>query len=140
MALDRFTTLAQEALANAQARALRSSHAQITPLHLLATLLEARDSVAGSILDRAGLDRTRIQQVSEAELSRMPTVKGASVQTSSQLQQVLAAADRDAQAQGDQFISCEHLLQSLSETDVPKSESAMTAIPNSIGGFLAASA
>ena len=117
MALDRFTTLAQEALANAQARALRSSHAQITPLHLLATLLEARDSVAGSILDRAGLDRTRIQQVSEAELSRMPTVKGASVQTSSQLQQVLAAADRDAQAQGDQFISCEHLLQSLSETD-----------------------
>ena len=117
MALDRFTTLAQEALANAQSRALRAGHAQITPLHLLATLLEARDSVAGSILDRAGVDRTRIQQVSEAELSRMPTVKGASVQTSSQLQQVLAAADRDAQAQSDQFISCEHLLQSLSETD-----------------------
>ena len=117
MALDRFTTLAQEALANAQARALRASHAQITPLHLLATLLEARDSVAGSILDRAGLERNRIQQVCEAELSRMPTVKGASVQTSSQLQQVLAAADRDAQAQSDQFISCEHLLQSLSETD-----------------------
>ncbi|MEE2681500.1 MAG: ATP-dependent chaperone ClpB [Planctomycetota bacterium] len=117
MALDRFTTLAQEALANAQSRALRSSHAQITPLHLLASLLEERDSVAGSILDRAGLDRNRIQQVAEAELSRMPTVKGGSVQTSSQLQQVLATADQDAQARNDQFISCEHLVQSLSETD-----------------------
>ena len=117
MAHDRFTTLAQEALAGAQSTATRSGHAQITPLHLLSSLLEARDAVAGSILDRAGIDRDRVRQVAEAELSRMPTVKGASVQTSAAFQQVLAAADRDAQSMGDQYVSCEHLLQALVETD-----------------------
>ena len=66
MAHDRFTTLAQEALAGAQSTATRSGHAQITPLHLLSSLLEARDAVAGSILDRAGIDRDRVRQVAEA--------------------------------------------------------------------------
>ncbi|MEC8734206.1 MAG: ATP-dependent chaperone ClpB [Planctomycetota bacterium] len=117
MALDRFTTLAQEALANAQSGALASEHAQITPLHLLSSLLDGRDAVAGSILERAGVDRHRVLEVARAELSRMPTVKGSSVQTSAGLQQVLSAADREAQSLGDQFISCEHLLLALCEAD-----------------------
>ena len=48
---------------------------------------------------------------------RISVCDGEVVEVLQRQQQVLAAADRDAQAQGDQFISCEHLLQSLSETD-----------------------
>ena len=39
---DRFTTLAQEALASAQTLAVTKSHAELTPLHMLAALLEER--------------------------------------------------------------------------------------------------
>ena len=69
MALDRFTTLAQEALANAQSGALGSEHAQITPLHLLSSLLDGRDAIAGSILERAGVDRHRVLEVARPCLS-----------------------------------------------------------------------
>src|SRR6185503_11984910 len=40
MRMDRFTTLAQEALASAQSMAVSKSHAEMSPLHILAALLE----------------------------------------------------------------------------------------------------
>jgi len=43
MRLDRFTTLAQEALNNAQSWAADHSHSELTPLHLLHALLEDPD-------------------------------------------------------------------------------------------------
>ena len=117
MAFERFTTLAQEALAGAQGRAVRSEHGQISPLHLLVTLLEENDSVAASILRKAGRDDRRILTVAEAELTRMPVVKGGSTQGGTALQQVLADSERTAQTMGDQYVSCEHLLLSLAEVE-----------------------
>lgn len=117
MAFERFTTLAQEALAAAQGRAVRSEHGQISPLHLLVTLLEDDDSVAASILRKAGRDDRRILTVAEAELNRMPVVKGGSTQGGTALQQVLADSERTAQTMGDQYVSCEHLLLSLAGVD-----------------------
>ena len=117
MAFERFTTLAQEALAGAQGRAVRSEHGQISPLHLLVTLLEDDDSVAASILRKAGRDDRRILTVAEAELNRMPVVKGGSTQGGTALQQVLADSERTAQTMGDQYVSCEHLLLSLAGVD-----------------------
>jgi ATP-dependent Clp protease ATP-binding subunit ClpB len=117
MAFERFTTLAQEALAGAQGRAVRSEHGQISPLHLLVVLLEDNDSVASSILRKAGRDDRRILEVAEAELNRMPVVKGGSTQGGTALQQVLADSERTAQAMSDQYVSCEHLLLSLAEVE-----------------------
>ncbi|MHC4787022.1 MAG: Clp protease N-terminal domain-containing protein, partial [Planctomycetota bacterium] len=47
---DRFTTLAQEALASAQTLAITKSHAELTPLHVLVALLEDTAGITGSIL------------------------------------------------------------------------------------------
>ena len=117
MTFERFTTLAQEALAGAQGRAVRAEHGQIDPLHLLVTLLENTDSVAASILRKAGRDDRRILEVAQAELNRLPVVKGGSTQGGTALQQVLADAERRAQSMGDQYVSCEHLLLSLAEIE-----------------------
>ena len=117
MTFERFTTLAQEALAGAQGRAVRAEHGQIDPLHLLVTLLENTDSVAASILRKAGRDDRRILEVAQAELNRLPVVKGGSTQGGTALQQVVADAERRAQNMGDQYVSCEHLLLSLSEIE-----------------------
>ena len=117
MSFERFTTLAQEALATAQGQAVRAEHGQITPLHLLNALLENTDGVASSILRKSGRDDRRIFEVAQAELNRMPTVKGGSTQGGTALQQMLADAERTAQKMGDQYVSCEHLLLSSAEVD-----------------------
>ena len=54
MRFDKFTTKLQEALADAQSRALAQDHQYIEPQHLLAALLDQADGSIGSILQRAG--------------------------------------------------------------------------------------
>ena len=65
MRLDRFTTLAQEAIASAQSAANTAGHGEVSPLHLLAAMLQERQSVAASIISKAGVDPARVLQVAE---------------------------------------------------------------------------
>jgi ATP-dependent Clp protease ATP-binding subunit ClpB len=116
MNLDRFTTLAQQALAGAQSTALSRSHAEITPLHLLAALLEDRTAVCHSIIAKAGVDGARVAQIAAGELDRLPTVSGqGQPPTSPALVQVLTAAEKEAQTLKDSYVSSEHLLLALAE-------------------------
>jgi ATP-dependent Clp protease ATP-binding subunit ClpB len=116
MRMDKFTTLAQQVLANAQSMAMSASNAEIGPLHLLAAMLEENDGVAGSILARAGIDAGRIREITNASLSRLPTVSGTTPQTSQSLLQVIATAEKFARDMNDQYVSTEHLLLALSDT------------------------
>ncbi|MCH8150833.1 MAG: ATP-dependent chaperone ClpB [Planctomycetes bacterium] len=117
MRMDRFTTLAQETLAAAQSLAITKSHAELTPLHILAALLEDRNSLAHSIIAKAGMQAERIAAVASAELTRLPTVTGEGVapQASSSTAQVLAEAEKEAKNLHDSYISTEHLLLALAE-------------------------
>ena len=116
MRMDRFTTLAQHVLAHAQSMAVSASNAELSPMHLLAAMLEEQDGVAGSILARAGIDGGRIREVTNAALKRLPTVSGTTPQTSQSFIQVIASAEKFAREMNDQYVSTEHLLLALSET------------------------
>ena len=59
MRLDRFTTLAQTALSDAQSHAVREQHSEIGTLHLLSALLADPKGPAGAILAKAGIDAAR---------------------------------------------------------------------------------
>ena len=59
MNLDRFTTLAQQALADAQSVAVGRSHAELLPLHILVTLLDDQTGIAGSVIGKVGVDAAR---------------------------------------------------------------------------------
>jgi ATP-dependent Clp protease ATP-binding subunit ClpB len=115
MRMDRFTTLAQEALASAQGKALSASHPEMTPLHLLSAMLEDKAGVAHSILAKAGLNSARIAEITTGELSRKPSVSGAQPQASPAVMQVLTAAEKEAKSLKDSYISTEHLLLALSD-------------------------
>jgi len=121
MRLDRFTTLAQEALNNAQSWAADHSHSELTPLHLLHALLEDRNGIVPSILAKAGFSAERITQIAATELSRRPTVNAAGVSAapsppaSPTVMQVLATAEKEAKSLQDTFVSTEHLLLALAE-------------------------
>ena len=54
--INRFTEKAQEALAAAQRLATRAGNPQVDVEHLLASLLEDEQGLAGAILRKAGVD------------------------------------------------------------------------------------
>ncbi len=110
MRMDRFTTMAQQALADAQSLALERQHAEVLPLHLLHALLADAQGVAASVLRKAGLEPSRTLPVVDAELKRLPVVTGASPQAGRRLLEVLATADRLSKEMNDSYISGEHLL------------------------------
>ncbi|MDZ4828800.1 MAG: ATP-dependent chaperone ClpB [Phycisphaerae bacterium] len=125
MRMDRFTTLAQETLAAAQSNAVASGNPELSPLHLLAAMLDAQpgqSAVAGSILAKAGVDPARLKQIVGAELKRLPTVSGTSPTSGSALLQVLAQAEKEAKQLKDAYVSTEHLLLAAAEVASPARE------------------
>jgi len=117
MRMDRFTTLAQQALASAQELAQQHAHAELLPLHVLSALLAEQGGIARSIIEKAGVSAEQIAQVAERELQRLPTVSGdtGQLRTSQQLMEVLNKADQHASQLGDSYVSTEHLLLALAD-------------------------
>ncbi len=117
MRMDRFTTLAREALSSALTTAINRSHAEMTPLHILTALLEDSAGVTTSILDRAGIDAPRVAEVAASALNRLPTVtastEDAGPRTSPATVKVLGAAAKEAAKLTDSYVSIEHLLLAL---------------------------
>ncbi|MCE9619558.1 MAG: ATP-dependent chaperone ClpB [Planctomycetes bacterium] len=122
MRTDKLTTMAQEALQNAQSQANLAGHGELSPLHLLLAVLEEKNGIAGSILQRAGVDSSRVRDVTEAELRRLPKVQGANAAPGSALMQVLTDAERESQRMKDAYVSTEHLLLALAETKTAAKE------------------
>ncbi len=115
---DKLTLKAQEAVAGAQSLATDRGNAQIDPLHLLAALLDEDQGIVGPILDRIGVNRQQLDSIVEAELKHFAQVSGgAPPQMSRELNQVLEAAQREADAMKDEFVSTEHLLLALAKVE-----------------------
>ena len=116
MRFDRFTTLAQQAISEAQTEATGRGHGEIAPAHLLWALLNDENGSARSILSRLGVDPGRTLALVTSELESMPTVSGAGgPQAGRALGEVLTRAELEAKELGDAYTSCEHLLLALSE-------------------------
>ena len=114
MRLDRLTTLAQQALSEAQSAATTGRHPQVGPLHLLGAMLEDASAAPASIVKRAGADPAQLKRIADAELESQPSVEGAGApHASRELTDVIARAEQDAQAMGDAYVSTEHLLLAL---------------------------
>jgi ATP-dependent Clp protease ATP-binding subunit ClpB len=119
MRMDRFTTLAQEAISSAQSFAVRKGHAEMTPLHLFIALLEDPQGVPRSVLSRAGLKPEQMSQIASSALHRLPTVSGQGApeqpHTAPATMSVLQRAEKEAADLKDGYISTEHLLLALAE-------------------------
>jgi len=116
MRLDRFTIKSQEALADAQTLALERGNPRIENEHLLVALVRQEQGVAQAILGKAGVRPREVEDEALREIARFPVVSGAHQSNPSpQLGQTLQAAEREAEALRDDYISTEHLLLALSE-------------------------
>ena len=115
MKFDKFTLKAQEALATAQQIVMAKSHTVLSPLHLLSALLDDDTGVAVMILKKIGATISRIKEMTESELGRVPQGSSDNVlMPDPALSQVVLDAQNRADKMGDEYLSVEHLLLSLS--------------------------
>ncbi len=115
MRLDKLTQKAQEAIFEAQSLAESYHHAQVEPEHLLLALLQQVDGVAPQIVLGLGRNPQQLAGQVEAELNRRPKVYGGAAQVggSQGTQRALQAAQGEAEAMKDDYVSTEHLLLAL---------------------------
>ena len=73
------TQKSQEALHDAQTKALRLGHSEVDGEHLLLALLDQPDGLVPRLLATAGADPDRLRPELEAELGRRPRVTGPGV-------------------------------------------------------------
>ncbi|OFT42959.1 ATP-dependent chaperone ClpB [Arthrobacter sp. HMSC06H05] len=110
------TTKSQEAVSAASMNAATAGNPNLEPVHLLKALMDQRDSVAVAVLKSAGADPDAVSVAASTAIRKLPKASGTSVaqaQASRQMLQVISAAQQAAQANGDQFVSTEHLLLGL---------------------------
>ncbi|HEY2522321.1 MAG TPA: ATP-dependent chaperone ClpB [Streptosporangiaceae bacterium] len=112
------TQKSQEALRDAQTKALRFGHQQADGEHLLLALLDQPEGIAPRLLSQAGADPGHLRKNLEAELSRRPRVTGPGVEQgqvriTERLARLLDTAQQEADRLKDEYVSVEHLILAL---------------------------
>ena len=114
MKFDKFTLKAQEALATAQQIAMAKSHTVLSPLHLLSALYSDESGVAVMILKKIGANISRLKDMIESELNRLPQGQtGGQIIPDPVFNQIVLDAQNRADARGDEYLSVEHMFLSL---------------------------
>src|ERR1700747_1990144 len=107
---EKLTVKAQEALQDAHQVAARHENQEITPLHLLAALVEQADGVVPPLLARLGIRKEALRAEVEREIGRLPKVQGFSNQVLGRaLNDTLQRAFKEADNFKDEYVSTEHL-------------------------------
>ncbi|GAA2086804.1 ATP-dependent chaperone ClpB [Actinomadura alba] len=118
MDLNRLTQKSQEALHDAQTKALRLGHTEVDGEHLLMALLDQEAGLVPRLLAAAGADVDRLRDELEKQLSKRPRVSGPGVEpgqirVTQRLSRLLEAAESEAKRLRDDYVSVEHLLIAL---------------------------
>ena len=117
--IDIYSDRAKSALQAAQGAALAAGHQQFAPEHLLKALLDERDGLARDLLRSAGGDPDAAVRAVDVALAKLPKVEGGSggLHMTPALARVSAAAEADAKAASDAFVTTERLLVALAGKD-----------------------
>jgi len=121
MQLNKYTIRAQESLAAAHQLAVSRKHPEVTPLHLLVALLGDEAGIVRPLLEKAGGNVEQIRRLTDAELGRQPEQSG-DVTLGPAMAAVLSQAQKEADAQKDEYVSTEHLLLALVASRSPAAE------------------
>ncbi|MDP9095674.1 MAG: ATP-dependent chaperone ClpB [Pseudomonadota bacterium] len=121
MDIERFTERARGFLQAAQTIAIREFHQRLSAEHLLKALLDDEEGASAGLIRAAGGDPKGAQQATEAELAKLPKVKGPGAgqapQITPELVRILDAAQQDATKAGDQFVAQDRLLVAIAQSE-----------------------
>ncbi len=114
---EKLTHKAQEAVIAAQTLASGSGHPSITPLHLLASLLDESEGIVRPLLEKSGGNLAQLQSMVGSELDKLPRASGGSPPSpDQQLQTIFQLSANIAGEMNDEFIATEHLIIALTKS------------------------
>jgi ATP-dependent Clp protease ATP-binding subunit ClpB len=116
--MDKMTIKLQQALVEAQNKAVSHSNSQIEPEHLLLAMIQQSDSLVPAILSKLGLALASLSASLEKTIQTFPTISSTSqVYMSDTTRMVLEQAQIESQSLHDEYSSTEHVL--LAILDIP---------------------
>jgi ATP-dependent Clp protease ATP-binding subunit ClpB len=112
--LDKFTTETRNIVGSAQTLADELGHSEVSPLHLLARVLEY-DHGVHEVFRRAGADPTEVMSQTEAAMRRLPKQTSGVAYLSDRMIDLLKRAEREAQRDKAESVGLEHVLHALAQ-------------------------
>ena len=118
---DKFTQKMQEAAQAAQDIASKLSHQEITNKHFLLALLDQPEGATRPILEKMGVAVPKLWQAVHDELEKEPKIHGSSTgqHFSNELIKVIESGEREMEKMKDEFLSSEHYLLALVDSNAP---------------------
>ena len=118
MNYEQFTLKTQDILQEASSLAQQNDHSEIGLPHLLVAMLEQKDGITSPIVERIGVQKEALLEAARNLLNTYPKVTGnVQMQLSGEAQKVLAKAEKEMSALKDQFLSVEHILLAMAQSD-----------------------
>jgi len=117
MRQDRFTQQAQEVLAASQELVRQQRHSQWDVEHVLLSLLQHPDGLAGKLLERLSVDAGQLRDKVAAHLAETPKLAHDVVQiyTTPRIVGMLEKANAEAERLKDEYVSVEHILIAIAD-------------------------
>jgi len=118
MDINRFTQKSQEALQEAQNRAVRFGHNEIDGEHLLLALLDQEEGLISRLFKKLEIPHDSFKSELEREIQKRPSVSGPGSEpgkafVTQRLSKVLVKAEEEAKRLKDEYVSVEHLVLAL---------------------------
>jgi ATP-dependent Clp protease ATP-binding subunit ClpB len=113
MDIDKYTERSKGFLQAAQTLAQRRGHQQLTPEHLLKTLLDDKEGLAANLIRAAGGEPQRVHAAVDAALDKLPRIDGGGagqLYPSPDITKLFTEAEKVADKAGDSFVTVERLL------------------------------
>jgi ATP-dependent Clp protease ATP-binding subunit ClpB len=110
-----------EGLNAAYSRALSEHNTQSTPEHLLAALLAQQRGIAPDVIAAAGANPSVVSRKADEAIGNLPRLSGSAAESAQvtlapELARIITAAEREAQALGDDYVSVEHVLLAMAQS------------------------
>ena len=120
MNLKNYTQKSLEAVQSAQAIAVQNSHQQLEQVHLLLAVLRQDGGLIPQLLRKMEVTVESLEAAANAELRKIPSVTGSReadrFYITADMDDTFTAAEEQAQAMKDEFVSVEHLFLALLDT------------------------
>jgi ATP-dependent Clp protease ATP-binding subunit ClpB len=122
---DRLTVKAAEAFNESISLARENGNPLVYDGHLLLALLAQPEGIVVPLLNKLGVDASRLRERIQQEVARYPKQTDSQPSLSRELNKVFDTADDEARKLKDAFVSTEHVLLALSETKGTESKNVL---------------
>ena len=141
MQFDKFTLKSQEAVQAAQQLASQQGNQEIGTAHLAKAILEQPDGVVVPVLQKMGVEPSRILAAVNESIGEIPRVSGSGagqVYLSSELRSILDKAFTTASQMQDEYVSQEHIFLTILQDSSSKLSKKLKDLGITENGFLQA--